>query len=296
MKVNNLISSIYRGQWLLDVHSIESYFPMIQKLSAGETLPVFEGEEKAILNITDGNGTELKRVDHEFTVIPEGSIAHVYMIGEIVKYGTMCLYGSDEIVAALYKAQSYENVIGTVLHVDGPGGEVAAIGLFRAFKKDKTKPVVGLVDCALSAHFWAMHTVCDYTIADNDVSARFGSVGVVSSMVDTRPYYEELGFKFHDIYPPESKDKNQAFKLALEGKYDQIIKKHLSPIAIKFQDSIKEELPNLKDESGVLTGETFDADTSLGYNMIHEIGSFATALEQVRKLSYKYKINKSLNS
>jgi protease-4 len=106
-------------------------------------------------------------------------------------------------------------------------------------------------------------------------------VGVVTSFIDTRPVMEERGYKFHEIYPEESKHKNEAFRLALEGKYDMIKEEHLSPLAKKFQAAVRAGRPNLKEATGVLTGKTFNADTALEYGMIDGIGSLHDALERI---------------
>jgi protease-4 len=37
------------------------------------------------------------------------------MVGPVMKYGDMCTYGAEEIVAALYAADRNHNIIGTIL-------------------------------------------------------------------------------------------------------------------------------------------------------------------------------------
>lgn len=295
MRINSLYNEIIKGLWLLDVHQIELYAPLIEKILSGEKIESDKKESAAVMNIVNGNGGKLKTGENDEVIVPEGSIANVLMEGEITKNGNWCAYGAKDIVNGLYQAQAFKNVDATILHIDGPGGSTSSIGPFREFAKNKTKPIIGLVDQALSLHYWAAVTVCDYIIADNDVSSRFGSVGVVANWVDAQPVMEEKGYKFHTIYPPESKHKNEAFHLAREGKYDMIKKEILSPMAIKFQDGVKAALPNLRhEETGVITGKTFDADKSLGLGMIHAIGGYKDALEMAHKLAFQYQVKSTL--
>lgn len=280
MKINPVLSEIYRGLWLLDVNSIVSFAPVISKILAGEEI-IFEKTTSAILSLTDKNGKRLKADDEGGIEIPAGSIAEVSMMGPVLKNGDFCTYGADDIVAALRFANENKNIKGIVFNIDGPGGSVNAIGPFLQFAREKKKPVVGLIDSAYSLHYWAAVTVCDVILADNDVSAGTGSVGIVSSFVDSRPVMEAKGYKFHDIYPDESKHKNEAFNLAREGKYDMIKEEILSPVARKFQAAVKAGRPNLKEATGVLTGKTFNADLSLEYGMIDGIGSFKDAKERI---------------
>lgn len=286
MKVNPLINDLFRGEWLLDVNFISSAAPLVSNLLKGLPLNLPQASNpSAILTIFDENGNQLKPNAEGGIQIPEGSIAMVNMIGAVIKYGDYCTYGADEIVSALEKADSNKNIKAIIFKIDGPGGAVSAIGPFTQFAKNKTKPVIGLADACMSLHYWAAVSVCDFLMADNDVSARFGSVGVVSSFVDAQKHWEEKGYKFHEIYPPESEHKNLAFREALQGNYDKINSEHLSPIARKFQAAVKANRPNLIEEVGVLTGATFDADKALGLKMIDAIGDFKKAMEMAHVLS-----------
>lgn len=286
MKVNQLLSEVIRGTWLIEPNYLLGFAPIVQKIIAGEDLN-FADSTNSLVKILDPSGNVVKEDSEGRTEVPNGSYAMVSMMGAVIKYGDFCTYGADEIVGALEMADNNPRIKGTVFMIDGPGGAVSAIGPFLQFAKTKKKPVVGLADACMSLHYWAAVSVCDHLMADNDVSARFGSVGVVSSFQDAKPYWEEKGIKFHEIYPPESENKNEAFRLALEGKYEMIIAEHLSPIAQKFQAAVRAGRPNLKEEKGVLNGKTYDADKALGLGMIDGIGSLADAMEMVDKLKLR---------
>jgi len=285
MKVNRLISEIIKGEWLIDMHNFESYAPIVNKLLAGDPLTL-NREVKSLLNFVDTQGKPLPANEDGVVIVPQGSIAVVKMIGEVIKYGDYCVYGADEIVAALTQAQNMKNVIATILIIDGPGGAVSAIGPFMEFAKNvKSKPIIGLCDQALSLHYWAAVELCDHIMADNNVSARFGSVGVVLTFADNQKRMEEKGYKFHEIYPAESEHKNLSFKLAREGKYEMIREEFLAPLAKKFQERVRAKLPNLKEEVGTLTGKTYFADEALRLNMIHSIGGMDKAVRQAIAMS-----------
>ncbi len=286
MKVNPLLRDLFAGEWLLDVHWISGAAPLVDNLLKGIPLNLPEATTaSSILTVFDENGYLIKPDDDGRLEIPAGSIAKVDMKGAVIKYGDYCTYGADEIVAALQKAEDNKHIKATILDIDGPGGAVSAIGPFREFAKNKIKPVIGSADACMSLHYWAAVSVCDYLMADNDVSARFGSVGVVSSFMDATKHWEEKGYKLHEIYPAESEHKNLAFREALKGNYDRIKTEHLAPIAIKFQGGVRENRPGLKEEVGVLTGATFDADKALGLGMIDGIGGFKKAIEMAHVLS-----------
>jgi protease-4 len=291
MRVNRLLSEIIRGEWLLNPEYLMGFAPVVQKIISGEEL-TFQPSTSALMRILDPQGNKVKPDEDGNVLVPEGAFAQVSMMGTVIKYGDFCTYGADEIVAALEKADKNPKIRGTIFVIDGPGGAVSAIGPFLQFAKTKKKPVIGLADACMSLHYWTAVAVCDQILADNDVSARFGSVGVVSSFSDAKPYWEAKGIKFHEIYPPESANKNESFRLALEGKYDKIIEEHLSPIAQKFQAAVRAGRPGLMEEKGVLNGKTYDADKAIGLGMIDGIGSMAMAMDQIRKLEFKQELKR----
>jgi protease IV len=284
MQVNKLLMDIMRSEWLMSFEGLTAYAPIAHKIISGESLDI-GNKTNAIITILDDNGKKVQKDENNKMIVPAGSVAVIDMIGPVIKYGDFCTYGADEIVNALKMADANPNIIGTVFNVDGPGGSVSAIGPFMDFGANKKKPVIALADQACSLHYWSMCAVADYKMADNNVSAQFGSVGVVSSFADNRKYLENLGYVFHEIYPKESEHKNEAFRLAMDGKYDMIKEEHLSPIAIKFQNAVRAACPNLKEELGVLTGKTFNAEKAVEYGMIDAIGSMDQAIQRLHVMS-----------
>ena len=228
-----------------------------------------EEEDKDSGNIYDG--------------APEGSVAMVPIKGNMMKYGTMCEYGMVEIAEYIKAAAVHKNIGAIVLDIDTGGGGVDAIApivdavnLARA----NGKPVVASVDMACSAGYWAA-SVCDYIVADNNISSEVGSIGVMCTFQDLQGYYEKEGIKVHHIYSSESENKNEAFHLALEGKYELIKETELDPLARSFQNAIKENRSGKLDLSakGVLNGKTYFAQEALSIGLIDRVGSKSTAID-----------------
>jgi protease-4 len=284
MKVNNSLMDLMRGEWLMSLEGINIYANVAHKIITGQDIDLVKNTN-SILSVIDDNGKPVLPDSNGLLNPPKGSVAIVDMIGPVMKYGDWCNYGALEIVNALRVADNNPNIIGTVFNIDSPGGAVSAIGPFIEFGKTKKKPIQGLVDQCASLGFWALCAVADHKMADNNVSASIGSVGVVLSYADNRKYLETLGYVFHDVYALESEYKNKAVQLMLEGKYEMIQKEHLSPLAIKFQDGVRAGCPNLIEEIGVLTGKTFGADKAKEYGMIHAIGSRDQAIQNVHIMS-----------
>lgn len=283
MAANKLLYEIIRGIWCLDVSNIHAYAPILNQVLRGE--PVFQGSVKnSAISYYSANGGRVKESELET------GFAKVDMIGELTLYGGECTYGALDYVHQLDQANNNPRIQGIVFHVDGPGGSVGAINPFTQFKARKKKPVIGLVNSACSAHLWSLLEVCDYVIAQDAISGRFGSVGVMCTFADVRGAYKEKGIELHEIYADESEHKNEAFRLALEGKYDMIKQEELSPIAIKFQNAVKAARPTLIQEPGVLTGKTYFAEDAKRLGLIDAIGTIEDAFAMIEVLNQvKYK-------
>jgi protease-4 len=295
MKVNPLLNEISRGLWAMSFDGLQHWGIIAHKIMSGEAIALPQSNEvKSLISYFDENINSIKADQDGNMAIPKGSIAVVDMIGAIIKYGDWCTYGADEIVKVLKAADKNPNIAAIVLNIDGPGGSVSAIAPFVEFGKMKTKPVIGLYDQCCSAHLYAMYSCCDHIMASNDISATIGSVGVVLSFKDNQKYLETLGYTFHDIYPKESEAKNQAFLLALDGKYDMIKDEMLSPLAINFQNAVKKARPNLNlREPGVITGKTFYTDKAIGIGLADSMGSLEDAINLALVLSEMKSLYKS---
>jgi len=280
MKVNPLLSELTRGVWAMSFEGLQVWGPIANKIVNGEKVNLNgneDAEPKSLVSYFSETGRRI--LPDENGSIPKGTVAVVDMIGALIKYGDWCTYGADEIVGILEANDANPNIVAQVLNIDGPGGSVSAIAPFVEFGRTKTKPVVGLLDMCCSAHLYAAVSCCDHLMAANNISATIGSIGVVLSFVDNRPVLEKMGYVLHEIYPEESENKNEAFKLALKGDYDKIKEEMLSPMAKKFQNDVRAARPNLKEEPGVLTGKTFGADKALEVGLIDSIGSFKQAMQ-----------------
>ncbi len=288
-----ILNEILTGNWLIS-HSgllqLEHFFKTIAEYKASDSK---ENDRSAnLLSFYNENHERIS--PSNVGEIPEGTIAVVNCIGPMMKYGNDWMLGSDEVIWQLDFLNNLQNVKAIILYVDGPGGAVSAISPFIEFAKRKKKPIVALCDASLSLHRWIPDAIADYQMADNNISARFGSVGVVSNWMDFEKYYENLDIIIHEVYPEESKHKNEiprAIKEDKEKGYKMLRDMYLRPMALAFQEAVKKAHPNLIEEEGVLTGRTFGADEAVRLNMINKVGSLKDAMLVAQALSEAQSVN-----
>ena len=215
--------------------------------------------------------------------------------GTMIKYGTMCSYGTDEIAAAIDEAAANKKVIGIVLDIDSGGGAVDAVApLVDAIRRTKAmgKPVVASCDLCASAAYWTA-CECNEIMADNNISSEFGSIGVMMSFPDYAKYYEKEGIKVHTIYSNLSTYKNAPFEAAKKGEYDSIKAEELDPLARKFQANVRAKRAGKLNEDieGILSGKVFYAEDALKYGLIDSIGNLDRAIARVREMAAEANIN-----
>lgn len=227
------------------------------------------------------NGDESSSYDD----LPGGSIANFKISGVLLKYGTWCSYGTEEISAAMKAAASHKNIAGALVEMDSGGGGVNAVAPFlegmNAFKA-QGKPTLAHVDVCCSAALWGC-APANQIMASNNISALIGSIGVMQQWVDFAEYYEKMGIKISNRYPAESSMKNKGYEDATKGNFDYLEKEELAPLAIQFQNGIKTlrgSKLNLQDEN-IMKGKVYSADQAVANGLIDSIGNREKAIEML---------------
>lgn len=199
-------------------------------------------------------------------------VVAVYPIQDIItKYGTRFSYGSDILKSVMAANDQNPDVIAHVLDINSPGGEAYFTGVFAgAIRNDIQKPVIAHVNgmCCSAAYYLAAG--CDeiYCSERTDI---IGSIGTMFSITDLRPMFEKMGIKFHDIYAPQSTEKNQTFIEAKKGNYEGVQEKLLSPFADAFIQSVQSNRPQLQDDGHVFKGAEYTAEQAQKIGLIDGI-------------------------
>jgi len=314
MNTIHLYRQILKGKWFIHYTYALSLAPILNNLLTGksmgdsrdwnrmQTRNLEEMEGRTKFPVTCGASAGSVSTFGTYDDAPEGSVAVIPLKSVMVKYGNWCQYGTEEIAGFMMQAAASKKIDALVLDIDSGGGSVDAIPpMLEAIRKIQTeynKPVIASADlCASAAYFVASH--CDRIIANNDLSAEFGSIGVMMQFWDIQPYYEKEGYVFHKIYAPESTYKNLPFEKALKGDYDLIKEEELSPLAIAFQNAVKEKRGQKLDMTveGLINGRMFYASNSKNskldakaVGLIDEVAdldraiSLAKGLAEVRKI------------
>ncbi|MDR0939939.1 MAG: S49 family peptidase [Mediterranea sp.] len=300
MALSPLYNAVRRGKWFISFREVETHLPLLDKLlDRGISGEDFSGRKREPLVALIVSGKEMKS-GGTFADAPKGSTAIIPIQGTLLKYGTLCSHGTMEIAELIREAAGSANIASILLDIDSGGGSVDAIAPLVdaiAHAKSQGKPVVAHCDLCASAAYYAA-SYCDEIIASNDISAEFGSIGVMMSFSDFAKQYETAGVKVHTIYSSLSDYKNAPFEAAKKGDYAAIREEELDPLARDFQENVKtNRAGRLKLETeGLLRGRMFYAKDAVEVGLADAVGTREFAIRRADELNGNAIINEYIHS
>ena len=302
MTFSSLYSAVCRGKWFLSFREVDANLLLVERLllhdaSLANGNALSEDTPLPVMLELEG---KLMKHGGTFDDAPKGSTAIIPVHGTMLKYGTMCSYGTTEIAEVVREAADSKNISSIVLDMDSGGGSVDAIAPMLdvvRHAQGKQKAVVAYCDlCASAAYYVAC--ACNEIVAGNEVSAELGSIGVMMSFMDYAKYYENLGVKQHTIYSNLSDYKNLPFEAAKRGDYKAIRDEELDPLARDFQEAVKQGRgARLQLETeGLLRGRMFYAKEAVRVGLADRIGTLEQATARSRELSAQLTIESYIHS
>lgn len=189
--------------------------------------------------------------------------------GPITRNGGGCSYGSIDHRNMMIKAANHPLCRGHIFIINTPGGSAWAKNDYEQainYARSQGQPVIAFVDgmCASAGMYLA--SLCDerYYMHPKD---EIGCIGVMASF-----YTQADGSKnqftdetYHELYDPESFDKNREFRdIANDGDSEKLVKE-LGELGVEFRADVKKACPAAKDEH--LHGKVFDAEEVKGILM-----------------------------
>lgn len=189
--------------------------------------------------------------------------------GPITRNGGGCSYGSIDHRNMMIKAANHPLCRGHIFIINTPGGSAWAKNDYEQainYARSQGQPVIAFIDgmCASAGMYLA--SLCDerYYMHPKD---EIGCIGVMASF-----YTQADGSKnqftdetYHELYDPESFDKNREFRdIANDGDSEKLVKE-LGELGVEFRADVKKACPAARDEH--LHGKVFDAEEVKGILM-----------------------------
>lgn len=210
-----------------------------------------------------------------------GSIAHLKLSGFMQAESGLSNPGATQLANDLRAAYSNKNISAVILEVNSGGGEVLAGDIIQTAVSERNKPVIAYGWLVGSAAYKAV-AGADEIIAANE-SSRFGSIGVMFSV--NKRQLGEIKDESEEIYSDNSKGKNAAFRMALDGDmtgFKQLVNEATDNFhgIVKKNRSLKGSQSKIQE---TLDGSMFYADDAKGRGLVDSIGNFNFAISRAKR-------------
>ena len=189
--------------------------------------------------------------------------------GPITRNGGGCSYGSIDHRNMMIRAANHPLCRGHIFIINTHGGSAWAKNDYEQainYARSLGQPVIAFIDGTCFSAGMYLASFCDerYYMHPKD---EIGCIGVMASF-----YTQADGSKnqftdetYHELYDPESFDKNREFRdVANDGDSEKLVKE-LAELGVEFRADIKKACPNAKDEH--LHGKVFNAEDVKGILM-----------------------------
>ena len=237
----------------------------------------FEEEEKVLsakISIATGeeiteDRTEVDENGNPVSQQRDKFVSILYVDGPITRNGGACSYGSRELRDRMMDNANNPDCIGHVFYINTPGGSAWAKNDFQQaidFAHEKKQSVIAYVDGMCCSAGMYLAALCDerYYMHPKD---EIGCIGVMAAFYTEKDgeKNEYSGETYHELYDPESFDKNKEMRdIANEGD-SKLLVEELAKLGVEFRADVLKACPNAKDEH--LHGKVFSAEEVKGILM-----------------------------
>ena len=186
--------------------------------------------------------------------------------GPVTRDGGACSYGSKDIRDMLMTCADSPYCVGHLFLVDTPGGSSWCINDFRQgvdYAHERGQRVMMFIDgSCYSAGMW-LASLCDEIYVMNEADG-MGCIGVLASFFTLKDgaHNEFDSEDYHEIYDPESFDKNRWYRDIANSDDDRLLVEELTRLGADFRADIMKAFPSATDEQ--IHGITFAAGEVMG--------------------------------
>lgn len=316
MAFNHTLSAILRGRWLINEQWAQDHLPLVLLMLQGQLVNFntdpnknqnhvksnversgYEGISKPfVIDPVTMQRVEYYKYDYNLYQyvpnpnIPINSVAIIPVSGPITKYNGECGEpGSIQLSNYIMEMNKRDNVGSIVMLVDTPGGEARAANAFVSAIQKSSKPILSYID-GMSASLGVWLTSASDEVYFSSKMDQLGSVGSYCTLLDYSGYLEKAGIKMHQIYAPQSIDKNKDYKDAIAGDYSAIeddLKIHVDEFISFVKTSRGDKAAS--NESAWGTGKMFYADEAAKLGLADGIKSFEQVISKAAWLAKRKK-------
>ena len=246
----------------------------------GRKVSAFNGSVIEDTRISTENGMQISRYNDN----QDDPFINVLIIdGPMSRSGDACTYGSIDHRDMIISAANNANCVGHLIICNTPGGVAWTHNDYQQaidYAHEQNQPVVMWIDgmCASAGMYVA--SMCDerwYMHPEDEVGC-IGTMAMFYTMKDGQMNFNNE--TYHEIYDPESFDKNKQSRDIAENGDDRMLVKELAQLGKEFREACAKAFPRAKDEmlhgaiykAGKVKGIFVNGQTDMG-------GAFARVIK-----------------
>ena len=193
--------------------------------------------------------------------------------------------GWREVKKQLRAAADDRRVVGVIVEIDSPGGEITASDVIRreVARASEDKTVVALLGNVAASGGYYVATGCRKIIAHPTTIT--GSIGVIWAGLNVEGLMEKIGVREVTIKSVPHKDMGSPFR-EMSDEERAIMEKMTSSMHERFVGFVAEGRGITTEEAGKLAdGSIFTGEEALRLGLVDQVGYFDDAVDLVEKLA-----------
>ncbi len=291
MSYSKTISAILKGHWAILPSWAEAHLSVVLNILQGKPVSFSDrtGNESVEKPFIIEPASMTRREMNSANVAPN-SVGVMPISGPIMKYNGDCGEpGMIQRSAWLGQMERQANIGSVVLLMDTPGGEARATEGFATSIQKMSKPVLSFTD-GMTASAGMFYSSASDEVWLSGQSDEMGSIGSYIMLADFAGYFEKQGLKIHEIYAPQSVDKNREYRDALKGDYgpmEDYLKSHVDSF-ISFVSQTRGDKAKANQKAWS-SGKMFPAKEAINIGLADRIGSFEQAVSKAAWLGKRNK-------
>ena len=277
MKANTL--SLLNSHWMITDSGASSLMPELISLLKGIKPEKIEGKLPVVYMSMDDEG---------MMDVPEMTSNSQYICvlsvkSPLFKYDQYCgPTGTRSMARVLKEWEANDNVVGVVLDIDCPGGQVSGLAEFANYISNYSKPIVSYTDGLVASAAFYIAAATKHIVV-NQYADFIGSIGTMLKTVDFDGILEKEGATVREIYATGSSRKNEESRELKKGNESLVVKNILDPMRNNFVADMEKYRPGMNAE--VFDGAIYVPTEALSLGLIDSIGTLQDAFDKVVALS-----------
>lgn len=287
MQYSRFFDEIFSSHIVATEAALAKYIPYLTAHKNGQILDFPEAEKLAV-----GFFDSMMKSPFPQDGDKQPGVAIIPVNGLLSMSGSWWEPGTTELADTLRSLYADESVKAIVLEFNSQGGTTDSVIPMELALSKRNKPVISAVNpnCCSASNYIACLT--DKIFAVHRMAV-VGSIGIRATFTDDKGYYEKMGVKIIEVYPPESDWKNKEVREVLAGKPKLFQDEILSPWAIDFQNIVKANRKQLDlSVEGILNGRIFYAYDAVTNGMIDGI----KPMDEILNYAFDYSTRKKFEN